>query len=353
MKAYIYSLVKQWEPIKYGPKHPFYNLRWVIKNALRIINEEVIVGINNLRFSIYLVFALTFLVSLSIFLSVFLGGKELRILLMGVATVTLAFLAVFITVAVFSATMSAQSRLRAADVSAEYAKHLFSEPRIFEVIYSKIAEEMNEDQKLKLIIANAADSISDQPSYISFLTWTHTINKDFSSGHVKDLKIYPYDLATSATQNRAWPIREALLMLRYDFDEPVLKGYKISDEELRKLDKLRKATSSYEASGVPGYFESQQFLGPRLTRVTIYALSAIVVSTIYNSIQPLQVSGVSETIIPEAIKALMIMIVLGGFFLSVRYLVLFTGYLRNLHIYDPMNLPSFYYTDPNETRFRY
>lgn len=327
----------------------------MIKRAVAQINEELIVFVLQLKSNLFFCFVVLGCGVTAWIVANELPPVTLTALLGDVATAILGLLTIFITAAIFMATLSSQATTKAADESAEFVATLHETEHVFRRAYMATRGLTTADQKWRLAQAVAAESVLDQSGYRKFRNWLSEIRSDFDGSYYQQNVLFPYDVAQVAVSNRSWSIKSGIALLEDELDMPPDLRMQVVSAHTKSFTKLNAAASSYELTGIANAYNQRPFLGQRLTRVVFYGAVAVVVINLYRAF-----SSKTFDLIPQIdfhaaflVKAVVSLLVLGVLALCLRYLVLLVAYFRYSSPYPYQANTSFYYEYPTETNNAY
>lgn len=349
MKQFIRDLRSDWHPFKYSAGPNKWQNKYISKRYIRMANQELVTFAHQLKTNVLfqLGAAITFIITGLITFCV--PNELINDGLAQAVTLLFGMLTIFITAAIFLATLSSEAVSRTTSKHAQFVGSLIGHGNIFRDAYDYLPASLEPNLKWKIVTAYAAQSVHDQPSYEKFSDWLKLRKDDFAGSSYEHTSRATFDTAQGIIYSRAWIIKDAINFLENAI-EPTPDMAEFLSKHSKPISDLKVAVTDFELTGLPNIYEQKPFIGVRLTRVTFYGLLAIVIIGIYRVALGLHFNLLKqENMHTYAIaRFATILLTTATLVLYVRYLALFVGYLRNTGA-QFTNYGSFYPRDPSET----
>lgn len=326
-------LRRRMRPIKAYNWSYRWSYRWRVKNFLLLLIDEVIVYIVNLKNSL-IVLLVSLIIILTTFILYFGFTNNVFDILSAFNVLEIALLSLFVTAAVFMATLSKQNIDEQSKREIEFTKIMKRNRHVFKEIFLKtIGSTMSNYMKKSMINSYAAGSIFDQQSFLEFNRTVATklsIIAEFEKYLIEKNSIYA--IASEATSMRFYSVREFI-----DMWKSTEKEFVLSERSAEQLEVIRNAVSDYEYYSFGGINGQSYFLGPRLTRVMVYGLLGLAAPFLWGFM------GGSTILLLQFVSYFIVLLSLVSLALSVRYILLLLGYFRTIYYHSSANILNVYF----------
>jgi hypothetical protein len=320
-----HKIDSRFESVKYTRFGYKWDASWRIRNLAISVLDELATFLVHFKMNSAVAFVSLTIVVMSISIPVYFSDK-IGSLTGVISSTLLALLAIFITAAVFMATLSRQGLDRQSEKDADFLMTVRKNGSVLRTIFVQLIDnDIESHQRYTLLAGFAAGTVFDNRTYKSF----HTEVIKHKDAYRKSSEYFSYgnsiyQLSIDATNWRFGNISSVL-------DLWVEAGSKIKGEDLRisndKFTKLYEACREYEATPSPDTYSQGVFLGPQLTRVVIYGTLAVLVSPFYIFFESIE--SIHPFVI-DVLISLLLMIAFIGLALSLRYLLNLLRYFRTL-----------------------
>lgn len=352
MKFFLREIKNDWEQLKWS-KYSSYTIKYQLKEILKVINGEIVGLLVQLRSNLIFCIASITTALFTFSVIVLLSPEALEEALSMLSVVIFGMLTIFVTAAIFMATISNQVLSRISDAMANYLALLHSTEKIFKKVYECLPPDTPVEIRYRLLCAVEAEWVLDQVSYRQFCVWVNKVKKDFKGSDYEEYLNFPYDIVQQYVSGKSWSLKDGLDILEHEIAK-THEIKKIIRNNKKTISALRSGCVDYQVSGAASVFEQKDFLGPFLTRVLAYGVAAILLSYTYRLF-----SGLQHNLFPnielyskELLGFLVLFIMLSALAYALKFLFHLAAYFRRVseHYGDSAGL-NIYPESESESRY--
>lgn len=354
MRFFLKELKNDWEPLKWEGYNS-YLIKEQIKTGVRVFNREIVSLLMNFKTNIVFSLSAILLIILAVMISRIATDSYLNDLFAVITNALFGLLTIFITAAIFMATISNQVLTKSSDILADYLALLHATDGFFKDVYTALPTETTVDQRYRVVSAVASESVLDQPSYIEFRDWLESIKDDFNGTDYEDQFKYPYDLAQAHIDGKAWAIKDGIELLEHELPKTDLIK-KIIEKNKSSISTLKAGSVDYQISGASAVYEQREFLGPMLTKTLAYGIAAILLVYVFRLVAEHNYNFIAEYDLRSILilKFLAVLVLLSALVYALRFLFHLAAYFRRVSVnYGESTTVNIYPETESECRNNY
>lgn len=353
MKHFLRELKSEWESLKWS-RYSSYTIKYQLKELLKSVNREVVALLVQLRSNLLFCFATILIATLTLSVIILLPHDSLVEALSLLSVVVFGLLTIFITAAIFMATISNQVLAKISDAMANYLVLLHSTSKIFKIVYANLPPDTAVDVRYRLLCAVEAECVLDQISYRQFRDWVADVKKDFKGTDYEETVDFPFDIIQQNVGGKSWALKDGLDILEHELKKTDEIKKIIKDND-KTISILRSGCVDYQVSGAASIYEQKDFLGTFLSRVLAYGLFAILISYLYRLFSGLTYdlfTGV-ELYSKQIIGFVVLFIMFSALTYAVKFLFHLAAYFRRVSSHYGDSSLSIYPEAESESRYYY